>query len=145
MSQQSRKEFEVWQACNALQAEGQKITYRALGDKLVVLGYKRGSNSEIFRYLSTWRDKNGLEQSDDTPSSSNRGDFGVVVKNSLETIQNEFLQYTQKTLSLLQTEQSKLPSSTTLTPSPLLSTEPVVKVQHAEPLVVDALEKVLTR
>ena len=51
----SRKEIEVWKACDQLASEGLQITYQAVGERLLKLGYRRGSNSDIHRYLSTWR------------------------------------------------------------------------------------------
>ncbi len=51
----SRKEKEVWQACDQLSAEGNSITYQGVGERLVELGYKRGSNSDIYRYLTSWK------------------------------------------------------------------------------------------
>lgn len=51
----SRKEREVWQACDQLASEGLQVTYQAVGDRLVQLGYRRGSNSDIHRYLTTWK------------------------------------------------------------------------------------------
>lgn len=57
MSTQSRKEKEVWAACEKLHKKGKKLTYKAIGDKLSDMGFCRGSNSDIYRYLSTWRNK----------------------------------------------------------------------------------------
>lgn len=51
----TRKEKEVWEACNTLKKNSCSITYYAIGEQLVKLGYKRGSNSDIRRYLSTWK------------------------------------------------------------------------------------------
>ncbi len=53
--QQNRKESEIWQACDALVAQGQKVTYKGVGDSLEQLGFCRGSNSDIARYLKTWK------------------------------------------------------------------------------------------
>ncbi len=55
MQPKSRKEMEVWQACDQLASEGNLITYQRVGDRLVKLGYRRGSNSDIHRYLTTWK------------------------------------------------------------------------------------------
>ncbi len=55
MRPSSRKEKEIWQACDQLSAEGCCITYQGVGERLVELGYKRGSNSDIYRYLTTWK------------------------------------------------------------------------------------------
>jgi hypothetical protein len=55
MQPKSRKEMEVWQACDQLASENNLITYQGVGDRLVKLGYRRGSNSDIHRYLTTWK------------------------------------------------------------------------------------------
>lgn len=51
----TRKEKEVWEACNVLDKTNTNLTYYAIGEQLVKLGYKRGSNSDIRRYLTTWK------------------------------------------------------------------------------------------
>ena len=57
MSAQSRKEKEVWAACDRLKKQGKKLTYRALGDMLIAMGYCRGSHSDLYRYLSSWKEQ----------------------------------------------------------------------------------------
>jgi RNase P subunit RPR2 len=52
---QSRKEIEVWAACNELFSEGMALTYKNIWDKLEFLGYRRGSSTEIKKYLESWR------------------------------------------------------------------------------------------
>lgn len=52
---QSRKEREVWQVCDTLEKTSEKITYQAVGDYLIKLGFRRGSNSDLCRYISTWK------------------------------------------------------------------------------------------
>jgi hypothetical protein len=54
-SAKTRKEREVWDACNVLQSQNRAITYFALGEQLVLMGHKRGSNSDIRRYLKSWK------------------------------------------------------------------------------------------
>ena len=53
----TRKEKEVWEVCDLLKVDGVNITYQAVGDKLIQLGYKRGSNSDLYRYITSWRRK----------------------------------------------------------------------------------------
>lgn len=53
----TRKEKEVWQAINLLQSEGfnpEEITGEMIGARLLVLGFNRGSNSDISRYRKSW-------------------------------------------------------------------------------------------
>lgn len=54
MRARTRKEKEVWEACEYLKKHQKKITYFAIGEQLIHFGYKRGSNSDIRRYLTTW-------------------------------------------------------------------------------------------
>lgn len=63
--EQSRKEKEVWEACEVLEAQDEKLTYKAIGDKLVEMGCCRGSNSDICRYLATWRQHKGYAENHD--------------------------------------------------------------------------------
>lgn len=53
----TRKEKEVWQACDLLWQEGlslKELTGELIGDKLLDLGYSRGSNSDLHRYKRSW-------------------------------------------------------------------------------------------
>ena len=54
----TRKEKEVWEACCSLKRSNNPLTYYAIGEQLIKLGYKRGSNSDIRRYLTTWKKYN---------------------------------------------------------------------------------------
>jgi hypothetical protein len=54
-SPQSRKEKEVWQVCDSLLESNTKITYQSVGDTLLKLGFCRGSNSDLCRYITTWK------------------------------------------------------------------------------------------
>jgi hypothetical protein len=51
----TRKEDEIWQACERLKSQKQSLTYLAIGEELISLGYKRGSHSDIHRYLKSWK------------------------------------------------------------------------------------------
>jgi len=55
MKARTRKEKEVWEACQYLKSKKKNLTYYAIGEQLVNSGYKRGSNSDIRRYLTTWK------------------------------------------------------------------------------------------
>tara|TARA_R110002110_G_scaffold404606_1_gene623026 strand:+ start:29409 stop:29828 length:420 start_codon:yes stop_codon:yes gene_type:complete len=55
MNARTRKEKEVWEACDYLKSKSKNLTYYAIGEQLVNSGYKRGSNSDIRRYLTTWK------------------------------------------------------------------------------------------
>lgn len=86
MGPQSRKEREVWQACDSLLDEGEFLSYQAIGERLIVLGYKRGSNSDIHRYLKTYKDNNNSSPS--SPSDSSRQ--VVELKKRISTIQSQY-------------------------------------------------------
>ena len=53
----ARKEKEIWHACRLIRNENKKITYHSVGEKLISLGYCRGSNSDLCRYISSWKKK----------------------------------------------------------------------------------------
>jgi len=60
----TRREKEVWQACNDLWTEWgdvAKITGDALADRLLDLGYKKGSPNERYKYRKTWREHRGID------------------------------------------------------------------------------------
>lgn len=53
----SRKEREVWKACEALWESGlpvEAITGEKIAWQLLELGFKRGSNSDLYRYKKSW-------------------------------------------------------------------------------------------
>ncbi len=54
---QTRKETEVWNACQTLWEEGvtiEQMTGLVIADRLQQLGYRRGSNTDIHRFKKTW-------------------------------------------------------------------------------------------
>ena len=63
----TRKEREVWEACEKINLENRTITYYAIGEELIKMGYRRGSNSDIRRYLKTWRKKQSFMTSTRAP------------------------------------------------------------------------------
>ena len=53
----TRKEREVWQALQSLQADGLRLEDmigEVIGDRLLQLGYNRGSSTDIYRYKRTF-------------------------------------------------------------------------------------------
>lgn len=100
------KEQAVWEACEALTKQGARITYRNIAEKLVELGYNRGSNSDICRYLLTWKQKRY-----NTPPNAldhHVNDMGITLKKALSQIQEQCLVYADQTLLLLERERSRL-------------------------------------
>ena len=68
----SRREREVWEACDELweelQEEGlsiSELTGERLKSKLVDLGYKRGNQGQIYQYRNSWQLSRGIEENDD--------------------------------------------------------------------------------
>jgi len=55
----TRKEAEVWRACEAILNRQGSLTYFAIGEQLALMGYKRGSNSDIRRYFQSWKNRQG--------------------------------------------------------------------------------------
>jgi len=54
----TRREREVWRVCDELWAQHASlgaVTGDAIRDRLVVLGYKKGSPNEIYKYRHTWK------------------------------------------------------------------------------------------
>ena len=94
----SRKEREVWQACDQLASEGSQVTYQAVGDRLVRLGYRRGSNSDIHRYLTTWKKgKQRLKQAPDPLSDALdrfKKDIWANAHEDIESIKRELKEKT---------------------------------------------------
>src|SRR5687768_14714668 len=59
----TRREAEVWQACEDLFASGlafHQLTGETIQEKLLELGYKRGSPRETYRYRATWKEARGI-------------------------------------------------------------------------------------
>lgn len=67
--QPTPKEEEVWKVCTALLAEKQRITYQSIGDRLIMMGQKRGSNSDLCRYLASWKKHHFPERYNPPPFS----------------------------------------------------------------------------
>ncbi len=53
--QPTPKEIQVWKVCDSLLSENKRITYQSIGEHLLTMGLKRGSNSDICRYLASWK------------------------------------------------------------------------------------------
>lgn len=63
----TRRESEVWQACDDLwnhEGDLSKITGDALRDHLVILGYKKGSPNEIYKFRRSWKIARGISELD---------------------------------------------------------------------------------
>src|SRR5688572_927231 len=74
----TRRESEVWQACDDLwakSASGRTLTGDNIRDQLLKLGYKRGSPNEIYRYRTSWKESRGVsEQGEATENDTQASD-----------------------------------------------------------------------
>lgn len=98
----SRKEIEVWKACDQLSSEGFQITYQAVGERLLKLGYKRGSNSDIHRYLTTWKTMKDRTQISQAPSET------FFLSNTLDPISDAVEQFKREIWDAAQKEVEQL-------------------------------------
>lgn len=98
MGPQSRKEREVWLACDSILADGELLSYQAIGEKLIEMGYRRGSNSDIHRYLKTYKQH----------KASDHNNEAAELKSQLATLEKTH----KATLSLL--EQRSAPTGINL-------------------------------
>jgi chromosome segregation ATPase len=61
----TRRESEVWQACDDLWAHSaspRHLTGDNIRDQLLKIGYKRGSPNEIYRYRNSWKESRGISE-----------------------------------------------------------------------------------
>lgn len=64
---QTRREREIWQVCDELVLEGtlgHKVTGEAIRERLLELGYSKGSPNEIYKYRKNWREGRGIVEED---------------------------------------------------------------------------------
>lgn len=62
----TRRENEVWQACDDLWALNssnlEALKGDAIRDQLIKLGYKKGSPNEIYKYRQSWKESRGVHE-----------------------------------------------------------------------------------
>ncbi len=61
----TRRENEVWQACDdlwALNANHDALKGDEIRTQLIKLGYKKGSPNEIYKYRQTWKESRGISE-----------------------------------------------------------------------------------
>lgn len=70
----TRKEREVWHACDHLWEEGLPLnmTGETIAEKLQALGYHRGSNTDIHRFKKSWMTNKGLSSRDVSVTNKSR-------------------------------------------------------------------------
>ena len=90
----TRRENEIWQACDDLWAQHatlSKITGDAIRDQIVMLGYKKGSPNEIYKFRKTWQLSRGIsnEQAGSGPESNPSDPIGRAVSLVYEQIHTQ--------------------------------------------------------
>lgn len=73
----TRRENEIWQACDdlwALHASTGKLTGDAIRDKLLTLGYKKGSPNEVYKFRRTWKLSRGVAANPDETQDTMQND-----------------------------------------------------------------------
>jgi Plasmid replication region DNA-binding N-term len=97
----TRRENEVWKACDdlwALHAAPNKITGDAIRDQLILLGYKKGSPNEIYKFRRSWKNSRGITSLEigTEPVESPSDPISRAVSLVYEQIQNESQNHLEK-------------------------------------------------
>ncbi|MEI6805474.1 MAG: DNA-binding protein [Myxococcaceae bacterium] len=101
----TRRENEVWQACDdlwALNTNLEALKGDAIRDQLLSLGYKKGSPNEIYKYRASWKESRGISEKSLAQTVEVADPISRAVSLVYEQIQNE----TQQKIIALQTESS---------------------------------------
>lgn len=88
----TRRENEIWQACDALVAEGilgHKVTGDMLREKLLDLGHSKGSPNEIYKYRRNWREARGIVEEDFSRSQNDALALSDPIVRAAEAIRKE--------------------------------------------------------
>ncbi len=97
----TRRENEVWKACDdlwALHALPNKITGDAIRDQLIVLGYKKGSPNEMYKFRRSWKMSRGISdvETGGEPADSPSDPISRAVALVYEQIQSESQDHLEK-------------------------------------------------
>lgn len=101
----TRRENEVWQACDdlwALNASLEALKGDQIRDQLLKLGYKKGSPNEIYKYRQTWRESRGISEKSLSQTAEVADPISRAVSLVYEQIQSE----AQQKITLIQNESS---------------------------------------
>lgn len=102
----TRRENEVWQACDDLWALNsnnlEAVKGDAIRDQLVKLGYKKGSPNEIYKYRASWKESRGISDKSLAQTIEVADPISRAVSLVYEQIQNE----AQQKITVIQTESS---------------------------------------
>ena len=137
--QPTPKEQEVWKVCDALYAEKIRLTYHSIGERLVAWGLKRGSNTDLCRYLASWKKHHYPTLGEKTenssvkkPSSPNTTEYNVANTSLVQSVLSQF----QERLDNLSFEQKRF--------SRMLQKqfpESAGNVPNLVPLLIDMIQK----
>ncbi len=91
----TRRENEVWQACDdlwALNASLEALKGDHIREQLVKLGFKKGSPNEIYKYRQTWRESRGISEKALVEAGQQTDPISRAVSLVYEQMQQETLQ-----------------------------------------------------
>ena len=95
----TRRENEVWQACDdlwALNANLEALKGDEIRDRLLKLGYKKGSPNEIYKYRQTWKESRGVSEKALIEAGQQTDPISRAVSLVYEQIQQETQQKIQR-------------------------------------------------
>lgn len=88
----TRRENEVWQACDDLWASNNSLDALKgdqIRDQLIKLGYKKGSPNEIYKYRASWKESRGISEKTLAQTVEVTDPISRAVSLVYEQIQNE--------------------------------------------------------
>lgn len=99
----TRREKEVWEACDELweelQEEGlpiSKLTGEKIKNRLVDSGYSRGNQGQIYKYRNSWQLSRGIEEDDELVLEERQSILSEKVRNSIESLFKEIHEEAEK-------------------------------------------------
>ena len=107
----SRREQEVWQACDALWQEFQfsrtpisQLTGECIKQKLVALGYKRGNQNQIYQFRNSWKEHHGITDITYSPTPLKHKVLNDKIENAVASVMTLMEQETKDKISHLSLE-----------------------------------------
>jgi hypothetical protein len=88
----TRRENEIWIVCDELVAEGIqgiKVTGDAIRERLLELGFSKGSPNKIYKYRKNWREGRGIEEEDFILDVKDPGALNDPLTRAVEAVRAE--------------------------------------------------------
>jgi len=88
----TRREWEIWQACDQLVAEGTlgyKVTGDAIREHLLEQGLSKGSPNEIYKYRKSWREARGVLDEDFSQNEPQQLILNDPLSRAVEAVRHE--------------------------------------------------------